>query len=294
MKHLYNVFIWRKHPMTQNPLIAAYKKPALYVSLPSKGKWYDPKPKLSVDGELAIYPMSARDELITKTPDALFNGEATVALLESCCPDVTNPRQMPVNDLLVVLLGIRQASYGNELSVDIKCTNPECGHLNQMAIDGNILMSKVKENDYEDIIELENGFAVELTPYTIEDRTRLQIQQVKQQTIVQQLMDAEQKGEETLQAQFGKTFVEIAELTVELISKCISSVTVPDGETIDDTHHIFEWLKTITKKDYDVIRERVEQLSENNLDTMMEATCQECGKEYKTNVELDIAGFFAG
>jgi len=26
----------------------------------------------------------------------------------------------------------------------------------------------------------------------------------------------------------------------------------------------------------------------------MEATCQECGKEYKTNVELDIAGFFAG
>jgi len=56
--------------MTANPLIAAYKKPALYVALPSKGKWYDPKPKLSVDGELAVYAMSARDELITKTPDA--------------------------------------------------------------------------------------------------------------------------------------------------------------------------------------------------------------------------------
>ena len=47
-----------------NPLIQAYRKPALYVSLPSGGKFYDPKPKLSVDGELAIYAMTARDELI--------------------------------------------------------------------------------------------------------------------------------------------------------------------------------------------------------------------------------------
>ena len=280
--------------MTANPLIAAYKKPALYVALPSKGKWYDPKPKLSVDGELAVYAMSARDELITKTPDALFNGEATVALLQSCCPDIENPRQVPVNDLLIILLAIRQASYGNELSVDIKCTH--CEAINQMAVDGNVLLSRVTENTYDNLIKLENGFALELTPYTIEDRTRLQIQQVKQQAIVQQLVQAEEQGEEKMQEQFGKTFVEIAELTVELVARCIRSVHLPEkgSEPITEYQDIFDWLKIITKKDYDEIRNRVEQLSENNLDTNFESKCLECGKDYKTNVELDIAGFFAG
>lgn len=280
--------------MTANPLIAAYKKPALYVALPSKGKWYDPQPKLSVDGELAVYAMSARDELITKTPDALFNGEATVALIESCCPDIPNPRQMPVNDLLVVLLAIRQASYGNELSVDIKCT--ECDAINQMAVDGNVLLSRVTENKHDTLIKLENDFALELTPYTIEDRTRLQIQNVKQQAIVQQLMEAEKAGEESLQEQFGKTFVEIAELSVELVARCIAKVHLPDkeAEPIIEYQDIYDWLKIITKKDYDQIRERVESLSENNIDTVFEAKCLECGKDYKTNIELDIAGFFAG
>lgn len=294
MKHLYNVFIWRKHPMTTNPLIAAYKKPAVYVALPSEGKWYDPKPKLSVDNELAIYPMSAKDELITKTPDALFNGEATVALIESCCPDIPNPRQMPVNDLLVVLLAIRQASYGNELSVDIKCT--ECGHVNQMAVDSNVLLSRVKENNTSPDVKLENGFKVSVSPYNIQDRTRLQVQQVKQQQIVQNLMQAEQAGQEMQQEEFGKSFVEIAELTVELVSNSIQSVQTPEegSAIIQDPALILEWIKTITRKDYDEIRNRIESLSENNLDTMMDAECQECKAKYKTNIELDVAAFFAG
>lgn len=279
--------------MTANPLIAAYKKPALYVAMPSEGKWYDPKPKLSVDGELAVYPMSARDELISKTPDALFNGEATVAIIQSCCPDIPNPRQMPVNDLLVVLLAIRAASYGKQIEVDITCT--ECNHINQMAVDSNVLLSRVKENTTDPEITLDNGFIITCKPYTIEDRTRLQIQQVKQNQIIQQLVEAEQSGDANIQDTFGKTFVEIAELTVELISSCILNVEVPEqDEPITDTEQIHEWLKQITRKDYEAIRTCVESLSENNLDTLMDAKCLECGKDYKTNIELDIAGFFAG
>lgn len=280
--------------MTTNTLIAAYKKPAVYVALPSMGKWYDPKPKLSVDDELAIYPMSAKDELITKTPDALFNGEATVALIESCCPDIPNPRQMPINDLLVVLLGIRQASYGQEISVDIKCT--ECDHVNQMAVDSNILLSRVTVNETDPNIKLENGFKIKVKPYNIEDRTRLQIQQVKQQQVVANLMQAEQSGEASNSEQFGKAFVDIAELTVQLVSNCVLSVQTPEesSEEVTDPATIYDWVKTITRKDYDTIRERVESLSENNLNTEMEAKCLECGKDYKTNIELDIAAFFAG
>ena len=126
-----------------NPLIQAYRKPALYVSLPSGGKYYNEKPKLSVDGELAIYSMTARDELISKTPDALFNGEATFSLIASCAPDIGDPHEMPVNDLMVVLIAIRLASYGDDISVDIKC--PECDFLNQLAVSTNALLATVTE-----------------------------------------------------------------------------------------------------------------------------------------------------
>ena len=278
--------------MSQNPLISAYKKPAMYVNLPSGGKYYEPKPKLSVDGELAIYPMTARDELITKTPDALFNGEATVALLESCCPDIKNPRQIPVNDLLVLMLAIRQASYGNQLDVDINC--PKCDYMNMMGIDAGAMLGSAQQQDHDNIVTLDNGFVVYAKPFNLEDRTLLQIQQVKQQKMVTSLADESLSDEERTK-KFGETFVELAELTVDLITNCIVYVQEnPDSERYEDKEMIRDWLQNISKKDYEDIRKRVEILSDSGLNTEVNATCQDCGHQWQTNIDLDIANFFEG
>ena len=273
-----------------NPLIAAYRKPALYVSLPSGGKFYKPKPKLSVDGEIAIYPMTARDELVYKTPDALFNGEATFSVIRSCVPDIQNPNQMPVNDLVVILLAIRQATKGKDLNVDIKC--PKCEELNMLAVDGNRLLSTAQKMPDDNTLKLENGFTIELKPYNLEDRTTLQIQQVKQRKMLQALTN-ENLDEESRTKLFGQTFVELAELTVDLISNCIISVATGE-EKISDHYMIKEWLQTITKDDYESIKTKVETLSKDSLDTNMKAQCTECGHEWKTKIDLDVANFFVG
>ena len=44
-------------------------------------------------------------------------------------------------------------------------------------------------------------------------------------------MATETQGEEKMQEQFGKTFVEIAELSVELVSNCIIQVHLPDKDS---------------------------------------------------------------
>jgi hypothetical protein len=279
--------------MSQNPLIAAYKKPALYIPLPSGGKYYEPKLKLSVDGELAVYAMTARDELITKTPDALFNGEATMALIESCCPDITDPRQVPVNDLLVILLAIRQASYGDSLDVDMSC--PQCDHLNMLTISTSGMLSKAKSIDIDDTITLDNGFIVRVKPFNIEDRTLLQIQQVKQQKLLNSLSGQTAMDEEEFAKKYGEVFVELADLTVKLITNCIRSVKSGiESESIADRDTISEWLQSISKKDYDLIRDKVEDLSDNGLDTKAKATCQECKHQWETDIEQDVANFFEG
>jgi hypothetical protein len=279
--------------MNSNPLIAAYRKPALYVALPSGGRFYEPAPKLSIDNELAVYAMTARDELITKTPDALFNGEATSALIKSCCPDIPNPDQIPVSDLLVLMLAIRSASYGKDLDVDVQC--PECNHINMLTVDSTRILGSAKQVTDNTTVELENEFKVNVTPYTLKDRTLLQIQQIKQQRLLQVLTSTNDNlTDEERDKQFGATFVELADLTVELISNCIHSVMIPDGESIKDRETILEWLKTISRKDYDAIKTKVEELSEPALNNKFKSTCQQCNHTWETPIELDMANFFAG
>jgi len=277
-----------------NPLISAYRKPALYINLPSGGKYYNPKPKLSVDNELAVYAMTARDELITKTPDALFNGEATVSLLSSCCPDIQNPRQIPVNDLMIIMLAIRQASYGNDIDVEVEC--PECKHLNNVAINcQNIIDISMMKEQPNNILKLNEGFVLTLKPYNLEDRSTLQIQQIKQVKMIESLQD-QSLDDQTRQDLFGKTFVEMAELTVDLITNCVDSVQAPgsDNEPVTDKDLIREWLKSITSKDYEQIKEKVESLSQDGVDNNFNISCENCSNKWTTEIELDVTNFFVG
>lgn len=278
--------------MSSNPLIAAYRKPAMYVSLPSKGKFYDPKPNMSVDGELAVYPMTARDELIIKTPDALFNGEATTALIKSCCPDIENPHQVPVSDLIVLLLAIRASSYGKDLDVDVQC--PSCNELNMLSVDSSLLLATAKPVTDNTSVELNNGFTVDIKPYNIKDRTLLQIQQVKQQRLISALVNDTTMDDEMKNEQFGKTFVEIAELTIDLVSNCIVSVAPPEQPAVTEKDMIKEWLQSISNNDYEKIKEKVEELGNSGINNKLKARCQSCGHTWETGVELDMANFFAG
>ncbi len=277
-----------------NPLISAYRKPSLYIDLPSGGKYYNPAPKLSVDGELAVYAMTARDELITKTPDALFNGEASVSLIQSCCPDIPNPSQIPVNDLMVIMLAIRQASYGSEIEIEVTCE--KCEHVNSVAVNcQSIIDTATSKTKPDNIVTINEGFEVTLKPYSLEDRNTIQIQQIKQVKMIEGLQN-QNIDDQSRQQLFGKTFVEMAELTVDLVTNCVDSVRTPgsDNETVSDNETIREWLKTITSKDYEIIKAKVDELSNDGVNNNFTNTCESCEHSWQTEVELDITNFFAG
>ena len=121
----------------------------------------------------------------------------------------------------------------------------------------------------------------------------LQIQRIKQTKLIDGLNDAKLSDEER-QIKFGETFIEIADITVSLIANSITQVKPPEGEIVQEAELILEWLKSITKEDYDVIRTVVESLSDNNIDTNFDATCIDCEHTWKTSIDLDIANFFVG
>lgn len=93
---------------SNNPLSAYFRTPELYVRLPSQGLFNKPEDfNFTVDGMIGIYPMTAKDELVLRTPDALLNGSALRQIVESCAPDVHNVPELPSPDFDVLLLGIR-------------------------------------------------------------------------------------------------------------------------------------------------------------------------------------------
>ena len=68
-----------------NPLSKYFRQPKLYIQIPSRGKYYQQGSiEYPENGELEVYSMTAKDELVFKTPDALLNGQATVDVIQSC------------------------------------------------------------------------------------------------------------------------------------------------------------------------------------------------------------------
>ena len=58
---------------TSNPLQKYFRQPKLHVRLPSGGKYYPPGSlDLPESGEVAIYPLTAKDELLLKSNLKIF------------------------------------------------------------------------------------------------------------------------------------------------------------------------------------------------------------------------------
>ena len=117
---------------TENPLVGYFRKPEVFITLPSKGKYYkEGTIDLPPNGEIGIFPMTARDELMMKTPDALLNGSSTAEVIKSCVPAIIDPWSIPSLDMDAILVGIRIATYGPELELTTKC--PECQETNDFS-----------------------------------------------------------------------------------------------------------------------------------------------------------------
>ena len=111
--------------ISNNPLKQYFRRPAIYIRLPSGGKGYAPGViNMPENGEFPVYPMTAIDEITSRTPDALFNGTAIVDLIKSCVPDIIDPWGVHSTDMDSILIGIKSASQGNDLEIDSQC--PSC------------------------------------------------------------------------------------------------------------------------------------------------------------------------
>jgi hypothetical protein len=272
-----------------NPLSAFFRQPKIYISLPSKGEFY-PTGTLepTENNEYPVYAMTARDELLFKTPDALMNGAATVEVVKSCIPNIKDPWKMPSIDVDAALCAIRIATTGEEMSVDTTC--PKCNHVNDRVIDLRQLLDNFNTLKFSKVVEIGNNLLVNLKPMTYDQISKTAIKTFEHQRIFQIIND-ESISEPDKIRMFQESFIKLTDITFEVISNCIESIESTNGNT-SDPDHIKEFLKNCDKSVFTAISETVDSSREKSTVPTLDTTCDKCTHAYKIDLTLDQADFF--
>lgn len=272
-----------------NPLANYFRQPKLYIKLPSQGRFY---PEGALDkseiDEYPVYAMTAKDELMLKTPDALMNGQATTEVIRSCVPAIKNPWVMPSIDLDAVLIAIRIATYGENM--DFTSTCPSCGHLNDLVFNLLGYLDQTHEFDYDDEIDI-SPLKVYIRPYSYKEVTQTNIKTLQQRKIIDIVNDETMSEEEKLE-KFGESFVKLTQLTVDVIAGCVERISTPDGD-VTDQGLIKEFIENSDKSTFAAINDRIVDLKEKIALKSQHTKCQECGHEYDIEITMDQANFFA-
>jgi len=247
-----------------NPLEKYYRQPAIYIKLPSKGKYYPAEVFTPTEtGEIPVLPMTAKDELAFKTPDAMINGQATVDVIKSCVPNLKDPWKMVNYDTDVVLLAIRIATYGENMDIGFRVpvVNDEQSHTLVLPE----LLEQLGRIEIEDETTTSKGFKIQIQPLDYKTLTKIQIARFEQQKMYGTI-DSSSMTEEEKQSAFGKSFATLNMVNFSLLVDSIKSITTPGGDTVVDRAQIIEFCN---KTDSRTINEIQDKLSELRLQAQM-------------------------
>ena len=238
------------------------RQPKIYISLPSDGAFWPPKSiDIPENKELPIYSMTAKDELAFKTPDALMNGQAVVDVIQSCVPNIKNAWQMPLIDFDAILIAIRLATYGENMSFTVKV--PVTEESLDYAIDLRVILDQIRSNiTWQEEIEVAEGLTVFVKPLTYKHMTHTSIKAFETQRIMTIVNDDKISDDEKIKA-FNTSFATMTQVTVDLISESISKIKAGDTEVVD-TKHIKEFIANADKEIFNKIKDHLDHLKSNN------------------------------
>jgi hypothetical protein len=272
-----------------NPLSKYFRKPTIYVQIPTGGRFNPEIPKTILD-EIPVMPMTAIDEISMQNPDALLNGEALMTVISSCVPSIPDPRNLCSIDADLLFLAIKYATYGKTVTHLHTCT--KCEEQAEYNIDINNVLEKFPE--IQEVEPIKHGdLKIYITPPRIESMTRLALIDVEQQRILQsiQAVSEDDITEMELAKQFAISFRKVSKQNVDLLISSINRIETPD-ETVSDEESIMEFMNNIPATIVKEVNDRVKLVTKKPEDlTTFEFTCDACNHRDKIKFELNPVNF---
>lgn len=270
-----------------NPLQSYFRRPALYLKLPSSGAGY---PSTAIDlpdnGELPIYPMTAIDEITSRTPDALFNGVAVTEIIKSCVPNIKDPWVIPQVDLDSILLAIKIASNGTTMEIDTGC--PSCGETSKYDVNLTSLLAGFKPADYSKLLEIDD-LKIKFKPLSYKSVNEAGTKQFEVQyklNSVQNMPEGDER--DTMSSELIKTMNFLA---MSLVLDTIEYVKTPEA-TVLEPEYIKEFLQNCDIKTYEKIRQYTLDMKRASETKPLKFKCIHCGFDYEQPFNINVSDFF--
>lgn len=273
---------------TSNPLRQFFRQPAVYIKLPSDGQfWPDKAISMTENRELPVLPMTAIDEITYRTPDALFNGQAVISVIQSCIPAIKNAWDMPGMDTNAVLVAIRIASYGHAMPISSTC--PACKTEQEYEIDLRSVLGSIQAPDYTYILT-HGDLEIAFKPASYQHQNTANQLQFDEQRNIRAIPESDMPDSEKIK-KLNAALTRITELTVDAMKFNIASIRTPQA-LVTDSEHIQEFLTNCDRKLFGQIRDRVIAFRLQSELAPIKLVCDNCANEYDQGVNLDQTSFF--
>jgi len=280
-----------------NPLKPFCRQPALYLKLPSMGKWYtETDVELISGGEVPIYGLSAIDDIMLNTPDAMLNGQALENVIKNCVPTVKNVKSLVLPDLESIFIAIKLAGVDNTYDIDRKC--PACKHENTFGVDLQTLLDTqtyVEESDCSFIMNTKQGdLIIHVKPYVLELRQIYMHKEMTEQALLKQIDNSNTEMDQFEKAKIIAESIErLSQSTFDLVSRSITKVTiVSSGLEVTDKEFIAEWLSDVSKEEASQVIDAVANLNQIGVNKKTTMICEACDHSWDETMEFDPTSFF--
>jgi hypothetical protein len=281
--------------ISQNPLFSFMRQPKIFIKLPSGGKfWNQGSLSIPETGEFPVYSMTAKDELMFKTPDALMNGQAIVDVIQSCIPNIKNAWDTPAIDLDTILIAMRLATYGEKMTVSN--TIPVLEEEVDFELDLRMLLDQQQNSTWMDQIIIDENFIIYVKPLTFKNITQIGIRKFETTKILNIVNDEKYSEEEKIKY-FRESFDKLTQITIDLVADSIEKIYA-NGTFVHEKKYIQEFVANADKDVYDTIKNHLNHLSEHNglkplvFETTEEQQSRGAPATYSIPINFNNADFF--
>lgn len=244
-----------------NPLANFMRQPKIYINLPSKGQHWPPGSlDMPETEQLPVFSMTARDELMFKTPDALMNGQAIVDVIQSCLPNIKNAWHTPTTDLDTILIAIRLATYGEKMPFRHKV--PVINEEVDYEIDLRMLLDQQGQNYWLEQIAISPEMIIFVKPLTYKHMTQASIKSFETTKILNLANDESIPDEKKLEL-FNQSFNNLTKVTVELLAESVYKIQTPDAE-VTNSVYIKEFFENADKDIFSAVQKHLNDLKKHN------------------------------
>ena len=246
--------------LQQNPLAMFMRQPKIYIRLPSNGEFW-PAGSLtpSETGDYAVYSMTAQDELLLKIPDALMNGQAIVDMIQHCMPNIKNAWHTPAIDIDVILIAIRLATYGEQMTTPITIGELEMEYTVDLRSVMDSLLNQIR---WDPIVPISDELTVFVRPINYKQMSGSAMQAFETQKIIQMSNDDKISDEDKISI-FKESFTKLTNVTIGMVGASIYKIDSSQGST-DNPMFIKEFIDNSDKAIFNKIQKHLEHLKEQN------------------------------